>query len=58
MDLDMYGHPATQKNIEILQSFGYTLIEPVVGELASGLCGAGRMEEPENILHLAREYFQ
>lgn len=58
MDLDMFGHPATQKNIEILQSFGYTLIEPVVGELASGLSGAGRMEEPENIFKLVCEFFK
>lgn len=57
MDLDMYRHPATQKNIGILQSFGYTLIEPTVGELASGLCGAGRMEEPENIFNLAKDFF-
>lgn len=58
MDLDMFRHPATQKNIEILQSFGYTLIDPVVGELASGLSGAGRMEEPENIFNLVCEFFK
>jgi phosphopantothenoylcysteine decarboxylase / phosphopantothenate---cysteine ligase len=57
MDLDMFKHPATQKNIEILQSFGHTLIEPAVGELASGLSGAGRMEEPENIFKLICDYF-
>ncbi len=58
MDLDMYKHPSTRRNIEILQSFGNVLIEPTVGELASGLCGAGRMEEPENIVELIRGYFQ
>jgi phosphopantothenoylcysteine decarboxylase/phosphopantothenate--cysteine ligase len=57
MDLDMYRHPTTRRNIEILQSFGNTLIEPTVGELASGLCGAGRMEEPEQILEFVREHF-
>jgi phosphopantothenoylcysteine decarboxylase/phosphopantothenate--cysteine ligase len=57
MDLDMFKHPATQKNIEILQSFGHTLIEPSIGELASGLCGAGRMEEPENIFNVIDEFF-
>ncbi len=57
MDLDMYRHPATQKNIKILQSYGNILIEPAVGELASGLCGAGRMEEPENIFNLIRQFF-
>lgn len=56
MDLDMYRHPATQKNIEIIRSYGNTLIEPSVGELASGLCGAGRMEEPENIFRLVCDF--
>jgi len=50
MDLDMYNHPATQKNIQTLQSYGNILIDPVSGELASGLYGKGRMEEPEVIL--------
>jgi phosphopantothenoylcysteine decarboxylase/phosphopantothenate--cysteine ligase len=50
MDLDMYNHPSTQKNIQILQSYGNILIDPASGELASGLYGKGRMEEPEVIL--------
>lgn len=58
MDLDMYRHPTTTRNVEILQSFGHRLIEPQVGELASGLCGAGRMEEPENILEVIRDHFK
>lgn len=57
MDLDMFRHSATQKNVGILQSFGNILIEPAVGELASGLCGAGRMEEPENIFRIIRDHF-
>jgi phosphopantothenoylcysteine decarboxylase / phosphopantothenate---cysteine ligase len=52
MDLDMYHHPSTQENIRILQSFGNKLIAPKEGELASGLCGAGRMEEPEEIARI------
>lgn len=58
MDLDMYQHPTTQASIKMLQSFGNVLIEPTVGELASGLCGAGRMEEPEQIFRLISEYFK
>jgi phosphopantothenoylcysteine decarboxylase/phosphopantothenate--cysteine ligase len=58
MDLDMYRHPTTSRNIEIIQSFGHTLIEPTVGELASGLCGAGRMEEPEHILQVITDFFR
>jgi phosphopantothenoylcysteine decarboxylase / phosphopantothenate---cysteine ligase len=57
MDLDMYRHPVTQQNIKILESFGNHLIEPVVGELASGLTGAGRMEEPEKILEIIEAFF-
>ena len=50
MDLDMYRHPSTQNNLGVLRSYGTTVIEPVAGELASGLSGKGRMEEPERIL--------
>jgi phosphopantothenoylcysteine decarboxylase/phosphopantothenate--cysteine ligase len=56
MDLDMYNHPATQKNREILASFGNMIIEPAVGELASGLYGKGRMEEPEVIIKMIRDF--
>jgi len=57
MDLDMYQHPATIKNMEILKSFGNYLIEPEVGELASGLVGKGRMAEPETIVDTLEKYF-
>jgi phosphopantothenoylcysteine decarboxylase/phosphopantothenate--cysteine ligase len=57
MDLDMYRHPATGENIQKLIGFGHTLIEPQVGELASGLTGAGRMEEPENIVQVLKNHF-
>lgn len=50
MDLDMYRHPSTQNNLDILRSYGNTVIEPSEGELASGLSGKGRMEEPERIV--------
>ena len=50
MDLDMYAHPTTQQNLQILQSFGNHIIEPQSGFLASGLEGKGRMEEPERIV--------
>lgn len=55
MDLDMYQHPTTTHNIKKLQSFGYKLIKPVKGELASGLEGFGRLEEPENIASYIEE---
>ena len=49
MDLDMWKHPATQQNVSKLISFGNILIKPTHGELASGLIGEGRMEEPDKI---------
>jgi len=55
MDLDMYSHPTTQQNIKTLNSYGYHLIEPVEGELASGLKGLGRLEEPGNILEVIKK---
>ena len=57
MDLDMYKHPSTQKNIETLRSFGNYIIEPGSGCLASGLEGKGRMEEPENIVKALDKFF-
>lgn len=58
MDLDMFAHETTQRNISTLQSFGNHIIEPTSGELASGLSGKGRMEEPENILEVLIDFFQ
>lgn len=52
MDLDMFGHPSTQQNLDILKSYGNIVIEPGEGALASGLHGKGRMEEPERIVEL------
>jgi len=57
MDLDMYKHPATQQNINTLRSCGVQIIEPAEGELASGLMGKGRMEEPEIIAATLRAFF-
>ena len=57
MDLDMFQHPANQQNIEILKSHGIIIIDPASGELASGLVGQGRMEEPEIILEKIADFF-
>lgn len=56
MDLDMYRHPANQRNLEILKSYGNVIVEPEAGELASGLVGKGRMSEPEDIVALVRRF--
>ncbi|MDE6089692.1 MAG: bifunctional phosphopantothenoylcysteine decarboxylase/phosphopantothenate--cysteine ligase CoaBC [Duncaniella sp.] len=57
MDLDMMAHPSTTANIALLRSYGNIIIEPESGELASGLVGKGRMEEPEKIVAVLEEYF-
>lgn len=58
MDLDMFAHPSTQKNLETLRSYGHYIIEPASGELASHLEGKGRMEEPDNIIKVLEDYFE
>ena len=57
MDLDMYAHPSTQKNLDTLRAYGNHIIEPGTGELASHLVGKGRMEEPEVIIQHLADYF-
>ncbi len=58
MDLDMFAHPSTSRNLDILRSYGNHIIEPASGELASHLVGKGRMEEPEQIVQVLEEYFR
>lgn len=56
MDTNMYMHPSTQENLQILAKYGNHIIEPAEGELASGLEGRGRMEEPEEIIRYIRDF--
>ncbi len=58
MDLDMFAHPSTHRNLDILRSYGNHIIEPASGELASHLIGKGRMEEPEKILEYVINFFE
>ena len=57
MDLDMYAHSATQRNLQRLREIGNHIIEPGSGFLASGLEGKGRMEEPEKIVETLENFF-
>ena len=57
MDLDMFAHPSTTRNLATLRSYGNYIIEPESGELASGLIGKGRMAEPETIFNAVKKYF-
>lgn len=56
MDHDMFVHPATQENLTRLRRFGYTIIEPEHGELASGLVGKGRLPEPVALLDAVTQF--
>lgn len=57
MDLDMWMHPSTQRNIKMLREDGVIIITPDSGLLASGLEGKGRMAEPEKIFKEIEKYF-
>lgn len=57
MDLDMFAHPTTRRNLRTLQQDGVSVIEAGTGELASGLTGKGRMAEPEQIFAALFDYF-
>lgn len=58
MDKDMYSHKATKKNIQTLHNTGNIILEAATGELASGLEGKGRMEEPEKIVNELKNFFK
>jgi len=57
MDLDMFQHPSTKRNLDQIEKDGVKIIPPTSGELASGLIGEGRMAEPETIFDFIKEYF-
>ena len=57
MDVDMWHHPATRRNIRQLQTDGIHLLPVGKGELASGLEGEGRMAEPEEIPDFLADFF-
>ncbi len=57
MDAGMWTHPATQRNVAALRDYGYIVIEPEVGELASGLTGIGRLADPVHIVEAVERRF-
>lgn len=59
MDEDMWHHPSTKRNIELIKSYGNSVMNVESGELASGLTGEGRMAEPEAIVkYLVENFFR
>lgn len=57
MDVDMWHHPATQRNLASLKAMGVHVLPVGYGELASGLTGEGRMAEPEEIVAFLNDFF-
>ena len=57
MDLDMYQHPSTQRNLQSLREIGNRVLDAEDGELASGLSGVGRVMEPDTIIHTISQLF-
>jgi phosphopantothenoylcysteine decarboxylase/phosphopantothenate--cysteine ligase len=57
MNVHMYDHPAMKKNLSLLAEYGYQFIEPSEGYLACGYIGKGRLEEPEKIVELVKQFF-
>lgn len=55
MNVSMWEHPATQRNIEKLKNDGVHFVEPVSGELACKTVGTGKLEDVENIVRQALE---
>ncbi len=58
MDVDMFEHPSTVRNLSLLRSYGNMVIEPETGELASHLIGKGRMAEPAHIVSVLEAFFR
>ena len=58
MNVRMWEHQSTKENIIKLQNFGYTLIGPVVGDMACGEFGEGKMSEPKEIINNLENYFE
>ena len=57
MDLDMYTHPSTTRNLKLIKEYGNIIIDSNHGELASGLIGKGRMAEPEDIVNFLKTQY-
>ena len=57
MNVRMWQHPSTKKNLNRLRSYGYNIIGPEVGDMACGEFGEGKMTEPKDILQEIEVYF-
>tara|TARA_B100000579_G_scaffold355073_1_gene310305 strand:- start:2098 stop:3303 length:1206 start_codon:yes stop_codon:yes gene_type:complete len=58
MNVRMWEHPSTKKNITELKSYGYKIIGPDIGDMACGEFGEGKMSEPKDIFSEVKLYFE
>ena len=58
MNVRMWIHKATQKNLKILQDYGYYFVGPEKGEMACGEFGEGKMSSPRQIYSYLKKYFE
>ena len=56
MNIRMWEHPSTRGNLEILKKYSYKIIGPVIGEMACGEYGEGKMTEPLDVVSQINEY--
>ena len=57
MNVRMWIHKATQKNVKVLQDYGYLFLGPEKGEMACGEYGEGKMSSPRQIFSFLNNYF-
>jgi phosphopantothenoylcysteine decarboxylase/phosphopantothenate--cysteine ligase len=57
MNVRMWEHPSTKQNLNKLKSYGYKIIGPVIGDMACGEFGEGKMTEPKEIFQTIETYF-
>ena len=57
MNVRMWEHPSTKKNLNKLKSYGYKIIGPEIGDMACGEFGEGKMTEPVDIFQRIEMYF-
>jgi len=58
MNVRMWEHPSTKKNVNKLKNYGYKIIGPEIGDMACGEFGKGKMSEPNEILKQIEVYFK
>ena len=56
MNVRMWEHQSTKKNLEVLESYGYKFIGPIVGDMACGEYGEGKMSEPQDIFYVVKNF--